>query len=701
MEEGGAAAATVPPVTVASPPKPRRPRADAAALHRAERSPRRQAAEVALSALSRTLSPATCPTDREEAEGRAKKRRREGQATPARSRSSSACAPASRPAPAASAPPVSSPAASTRAAQARNGRQQQANGGPAAAAGSAAAKPPPPPLFQDGQFLRKVGAATSRADTVVLRVPESIEKVLLGGYVRRSESQPNAPARVSLPPQRLHTARARVYLRRRLGLSLPSRSLPQLPGATAAARAALSSDEVQRHIARVEQECHVGALAQAVYGCDSISILRPASGVVEPSFSFRLSYAHAELGRAAVAAFEASARSAASSSAAAASASATASGAPLLSVAHGMERFVCGVIRKWPSRFTPSEEELCALRVKVGAKDLLLVPVMRELSFQQEVQFAVPVRSASQLELLRGEMPTLRILKKVKPTNQVCSKCWKEGHSSSRCSEASPLCKHCAAPGHKGDACEAPRAPCLLCKKPGHCVTSCSLFRAQLVPMEVGVRKAEFVEAAADFPALPVAASPVAAANANGEAVPAAAAAVNAGWTTVVSAKNSKKPSTSSPPVAVHSTAPAAPPQGAAKSFASAAVGGAAPSAPPRAHPSAAAATSPLSPVEASSHAMLLDLLKQLAGQFAALSAEFRTVKVEQSKLLVELEDIRRCLDGQEGGYDDDDEYGAAQSDGLEDVEFGAGAAVMEEEKKHAGPLVHGQKAARPASTRC
>jgi hypothetical protein len=175
------------------------------------------------------------------------------------------------------------------------------------------------------------------------------------------------------------------------------------------------------------------------------------------------------------------------------------------------ERFVCGVIRRWPWRgLAPSAEDVARQLSSLGILAVHMRPILSEQCFIGEMQFVVPVRHSKQLELLKGWSPQLKILKKVQPPVQACSKCWQRGHSRNSCLCSEQCCKHCGK-AHSlpedGSACPTLQQmrhqwpACLLCEKRGHCVTACPQFRPQLVPMELKPRKPDFGRKETDFPA--------------------------------------------------------------------------------------------------------------------------------------------------------------------------------------------------------
>ena len=398
------------------------------------------------------------------------------------------------PASADSAPPAKS---------ARTAKAASARGNP---------NPPPPALFQDAQQLRRMQIQSNRSDVVVLRCARPAQEILGPAHVHKSAA--GQVTSISLPPKRLHIARARTWLRRELQLGKKPLQQPA-PVPSPADGQPVTTAAVQQHVAQLRLD----ALMFAVYATVSITILPPPPN--GESFTLRLEYPSAAVGEFCKGAFEQrmepqqQPHRAEEEHKSAVRAGAPAAPHPFASVSSGTERFVCGLLRGGPWRvLTPTPKDISRMLTPLGATDIHLRPLEVEFAFTGEMEFAVPVRCLQQLETLKAKFPSMRFLKKVRPLKQVCSKCWQTGHGRRHCAVPAPLCKHCRQQ-HDG-VCPLLSKPknqwpeCVLCSHGGHCVTSCPSFRPSLVPMELSPRQPKFQPAADAFPALSAAPAPAA-----------------------------------------------------------------------------------------------------------------------------------------------------------------------------------------------
>ena len=322
---------------------------------------------------------------------------------------------------------------------------------------------------------------------------------------------------------------------------------------------------------------------------------------------------------------------------------------PFGAMSLGRERYICGVLRRFPTGLgLPSSQELANLCTAVV--------------FEGDVKFAVPARHAAQLALLKGKYPSLRVLKKVSPLEQMCSQCFKKGHSRRQCTLAKQLCKH-----HVCTECPSLTGmreqwlPCVLCDKRGHCVTSCPQFQPQLIPVELKPKKSEFALQPQEFPA-PQAAQPAsaaAAAPAPRQSTPAAAPA---------SAKVAKAaaPAKSKSYAAVTAAAAAADPMSQSAKPASAA--------PPASALSSAApgaASSAAAGADAGTLHAILQKLTSLSDEIAALCSSLKVLSVNQEGLASRVELL--CAGGPNEYADVDDLCLEIEDD--------------QEEEKSAGPV--------------
>jgi hypothetical protein len=398
-------------------------------------------------------------------------------------------------------------------------------------AGIATATSRPPSLFQDAVLLKNMHIDPTRLDTLVVRCAGNPEDILGTAYVQRAET--GEITSLMLPPRKLHTQRARRWLRRALRLPPPTVDIVPPSNATdgtsTSAPTAATVDEFIRRATTGTSPLE--PLTFAIFATSSISISLPPLSRAKNSFTLRFHYCHADLGKHCLSTLRSrladsvpelqrkerkdsdSEGDITMTAAAPVSSSASSRSVPkpFLSVMPARDRFVCGVIRRWPWRgLAPSVEDVDRQLSSLGITAVRMKPILSEQCFIGEMQFAVPVRYSKQLELLKGWSPQLRILKKVQPPVQACSKCWQRGHSRNSCLCSEQCCKHCGK-AHSlpldGSICPTLQhmrhqwPACLLCEKRGHCVTACPQFRPQLVPMELRPRKPDFGRKEADFPA--------------------------------------------------------------------------------------------------------------------------------------------------------------------------------------------------------
>lgn len=536
------------------------------------------------------------------------------------------------------------------------------------AATAARQSPAPPPakgspaprpkerLFQDQSLLRELNIQATREEVVVLQVRRPLKEILGTAWVR---TDPSGAIKVSFPPARFQTATARVWFRRTFALPAQHAPLPPPPALSDALDLAAAAAEGESMRERF-RSLHVDPLVVAVFTTAKIRILPSRSG--HDSFTLVLTYPNAVYGAEALRVLSEKRDAAA----AARSMQSASSSFPFGAMSFGRERYICGVLRRFPTGLgLPSSQELADLCTSVGASAVRLKAVDRELVFEGDVKFAVPARHAAQLALLKGKYPSLRVLKKVSPLEQMCSQCFKKGHSRRQCTEAKQLCKHCKSADHLCTDCPSLTGareqwrPCVLCEKRGHCVTSCPQFQPQLIPVELKPKKSEFAMQPQEFPA-PQAARPAPAA---ASAAPAPRQATPAATPASAKVAKAAAPVQSKSYAAVTAAAnpkgqPAKPASGA--SSASLAAAAAASSA-----PSAAAGAD-----DATLHA-ILQKLTALSGEITALRSSVKVLSENQEGFAARLEILSSA--GPNEYADDDDVCVEIEDD--------------QEEEKSAGPV--------------
>ena len=524
----------------------------------------------------------------------------------------------------------------------------------------ARAAPRPKALFHDQSLLRELQIDPTKKNVVVWRVRQPLTEILGSAYVRKA---PDGAPKISLPPVRTQTVMARRFVRR-LG-QLPELQAP-LPPPPALAPDADSEAEVT--IRSHMKTLNVPPLTFVAYATTGIRILPPRSGV--DSFTLVLSYPNTVYGQAALEALQQwhSVLGSNSSSSSVASAS-------VAPVSFGRERYICGVLRRFPGRLgAPSATELRDVCVEIGACDLRLQAVVREFAFEGEVKFAVPTRAAHQLALLKGKFPAIQIFKKMAPVQQVCSKCFGKGHTKSQCSAPTQCCKHCKDTSHLSPDCPKLSLardqwpPCVLCNQARHCVTSCPEFRPQLVRIELQGKKPSFAPQQADFPPAASAAAPqtnTSPAHEAGSSRPRRDPKLPHQSRTYLSTaasalQSSKAAASSKAATSRRETAPAP-----SASTASAA-------------PAAAAAARAVPSVE-STLSEILSQLKSLAANYAVLHSKVEAMASDHESFEVRLKHLTAAIDSREPPVDGTDE------EECEDM-YDAGGEVQLSSRRDAAP---------------
>jgi hypothetical protein len=524
----------------------------------------------------------------------------------------------------------------------------------AAAAVATAPHSRPPALFQDPAILRSMNIDPAAYERVVMLCHLPLQVVCGSAYVHTAVD--GTVRSVATPPRRVQTARARVLLRRIFGLACPTEAVAPIP------KSAQDEQAVLAHLAPLGS---VGALTFAVYGCESIAILPPRQTLHPDASFFRLclSYRDAVVGRVCLRALQSAVQDRSP-----VDGESKQSGRPALrlgdiaKISPGRNRFICGRITRWPGLLPPDAAELARLLDSVQARDVYLSPRLKEMTFIGELSFAVDERHASQLGRLVSAMPSLRFHKLMEPDRQVCSGCWRSGHSRGACQSPSPLCKHCASPDHTGAECpilsgaKSQWPACLLCKKNGHCVTACPLFKPRVMQLDVKAQRAPLDERvrqdAAAFPPFP------------GPAGPTIRGALDSQLG--VGPKPAMRPLIAVPPTAVD------------PSYCTVASGAPAlPSAPPSGHRpvvvkrsargAAAVASSGVSPTQIPSLAVAgasgPELLKQILEKLQGVMDRLAEVEQGQRKLSVRVDDLARAQDGPTTGPAYEDWYDEADAD--------------------------------------
>ena len=216
--------------------------------------------------------------------------------------------------------------------------------------------PPPPSLFQDAQQLRRMQIQSNRSDIVVLRCARPAQDILGPAHVHKSAT--GQVTSISVPPKRLHLARARTWLRRELQLGKKPLAQPA-PVPSPADGQPVTVAAVQQHVAQLRLD----ALMFAVYATVSITILPPPPN--GESFTLRLEYPSTAVGEFCKGAFEQrmepqqQPHRAEEEHMSAVRVSEAATPRPFGSVSSGTERFVCGLLRGGPWRMlTPSPKDI-------------------------------------------------------------------------------------------------------------------------------------------------------------------------------------------------------------------------------------------------------------------------------------------------------------------------------------------------------
>ena len=529
------------------------------------------------------------------------------------------------------------PAASPSASSSSSAAAKTAAAATAQSESSALAPPNTSPaprpkerLFQDQSLLRDLGIQATREEVVVLQVLRPLKEILGAAWVR---TDPTGATKVSLPPPRFQTATARVWFRRAFALPAQHAPLPAPPALSGAVDLAASGEE--REVMRERfRSLHADPLVAVAFSSTKIRILPARSG--HDSFTLVLTYPNPIYGAEALRALS-DKRDAATPSRQVA-----ASSFPFGTMSFGRERYMCGMLRRFPTGLgLPSPQELSDLCSGVGAPAVRLKAVDRELVFEGEVKFAVPARCAAQLALLKGKYPALRILKKVSPLEQMCSRCFKKGHSRRQCTEAKQLCKHCKSADHVCTDCPSLAntreqwLPCVLCDRRGHCVTSCPLFQPQLIPVELKPKQPTFALQPEEFPA-PEPAQPASAAvstSAPRQATPAPAPATTKVAKAAAPAKSKSFAAVTAAAAAADLKRPPVKP---------------APAAPPAFAPAAAATGADTATLHA-----ILQKLSSLSGEITALRSSLQTLSVNQEGFAARLEMLSA---GGPNEYADDDD---------------------------------------------
>ena len=231
------------------------------------------------------------------------------------------------------------------------------------------------PLFQDNALLKRFGIDPLRSDHVLLRCVAPLELLVGKNAVNRNLS------RVVMPHRRSHTGYARVFLRQALGVDLSGqKQIENIPGVTAG--------NMEELIEKKYPDLKVPSFS--IYATDSISIFRDGLD----KFVLLLKYPNeiygaiaqkcfqdlvTEAGNTEDSQYEASmvnmsqpaAASSSSSSSSSMSRPTAVSRTSVVAAMFASERYICGVIRRWPGILAPSEAEIRSQLDTIGAKNVL------------------------------------------------------------------------------------------------------------------------------------------------------------------------------------------------------------------------------------------------------------------------------------------------------------------------------------------